>query len=447
MERITVHAAIFFDGTRNNRYSSALSRLKTAKAQQMVKNLGSSDSYTNFFSNVSILEEMNKRRTPAKFEVSVYVEGAGTNYSVAVNNGVATSTYYKEDQQGYAFGSGDTGIYEKVSKGIDFLYKAIGALPFNPKKQQIGEILIDVFGFSRGAAAARHFISRRAAFRTWPGQPQVKVTIKFVGLFDTVSSYDNTPAKLGNLGRAMGHTGDQPSVEFSNDVAELGLAIGGNAKRVVHLVAGNEYRINFPSTNINSSITAGIGYEFTMPGAHSDVGGGYKELEVEEREFFSEQEKAQLLHEGWYTPAQLVDRPFYTYGKDDSMRTHHHIVGLRRLYNQYQFVSLLLMVLLATKSGLEVQLATVNEQAMAFSEARFKRYNLPADLLNLALQLKKSALSHYSPPARASFSLGLDAVSKLVRNKYLHRSASSEMGLGALRDVKTRELRRQRIAG
>jgi hypothetical protein len=29
-ELITVHAAIFFDGTRNNRYNSTLARLKTA---------------------------------------------------------------------------------------------------------------------------------------------------------------------------------------------------------------------------------------------------------------------------------------------------------------------------------------------------------------------------------------------------------------------------------
>ncbi|HEX8326840.1 MAG TPA: hypothetical protein VF629_04820 [Hymenobacter sp.] len=117
-ERITVYAAIFFDGTRNNRYNSTLARLKTAKAQQIVQRFGTSDSYTNFYSNVSIMEEMNKRRIPAKFEVSVYVEGAGTNYTSAVNGNVTSSTYYAEDQQGYAFGSGPTGITNKVTKGL-----------------------------------------------------------------------------------------------------------------------------------------------------------------------------------------------------------------------------------------------------------------------------------------------------------------------------------------
>lgn len=307
--------------------------------------------------------------------------------------------------------------------------------------------MVDVFGFSRGSAAARHFVSRRAALQTWPGQPTARVTIKFVGLFDTVSSYDNTPAKTGNLGRAMGHLGSQPSREFSNDVAELGLAIGGNAKRVVHLVAGDEYRLNFPSTNIQSSIAAGIGYEYTIPGAHSDIGGGYKEIETERREFYNDQERAQLVRDGWYTRAQLVDEPQYVYSKTDNMRVIHRIVGKRNVHHHYQFISLLVMVLLATKSGLGLQLAQVDENNAVFTEAQFRRYNVPADLVMLARRLKDSALGRYHPPARAAFVLGADPISVGVRNKYLHRSASSELGLGALRDETTQRVRRQRIVG
>lgn len=449
-ELITVHAAIFFDGTRNNRYNSTLARLKTAKAQQIVKNFGTSDSYTNFYSNVSILEEMNKRRVPAKFEVSVYVEGAGTNYSSVVVDKVPLNTYYKEDQQGYAFGSGPTGIRDKVTKGMGALRDAIAALPFNPKKQRIGEIRIDVFGFSRGAAAARHFISRSGAFRIWPGQPMAKVTIKFVGLFDTVSSYDNTPAKTGNLGRGMGHLGRDGTKEFSNDVAELGLAIGSNAKRVVHLVAANEYRVNFASTNISSSIAAGIGYEFTLPGAHSDIGGGYKEVEVEVREFYNDRERLALVREGWYHQNQITTKIDYAaggaiggMGGTSAVR---YLVGERRLANNYQFVSLVIMVLLATKSSLDLQLAAVDENGMAFGEAQFRRYAIPADLLPAAKQIKASAMRHYQPPARATFSLGQDPLSQLVRNRYLHRSASGELGLEALRDAKG-NLTRQPIQG
>ena len=68
----------------------------------------------------------------------------------------------------------------------------------------IDELLLDVFGFSRGAATARHFISREvqdesgalaAAFKQqgipWPK----KITVRFVGLFDTVAGV----ADLGNL--------------------------------------------------------------------------------------------------------------------------------------------------------------------------------------------------------------------------------------------------------
>lgn len=448
-ELITVYAAIFFDGTKNNRYNTALARLKTAKAQQILRNVGGGDSFTNFYSNVSIMEEMNKRRVPAKFEVSVYVEGAGTDYGSSVKNGVTTSHYHAEDQQGYAFGSGPTGIRDKVTKGINFLYDAIKALPYNPKKQQIGEIKIDVFGFSRGAAAARHFISRHRSYHIIPGQPPATLTIKFVGLFDTVSSYDNTHARTGNAGRLLGHLGSQPSEEFSNDVAELGLAIGNHAKRVVHLVAADEYRLNFASTNIQSSINAGIGYEYVLPGVHSDIGGGYPEVEVEERDFYNDQERAQLMQEGWYTSNQVSHWVEYPsngpYGQ-----VVHHWKGERRVSHHYQFVSLIIMVLLATRSGLEVQLANVDENAMMFSEAQFRRYSVPQLLLPAAQQIKNFVLSNYHKPGRVRFPLNTIPLSKMLRNQYLHRSAREEFtawGMGAYRDEKTHRLKRQPIQG
>lgn len=71
-------------------------------------------------------------------------------------------------------------------------------------KDPIDELVLDVFGFSRGAATARHFISREVhdengalarAFKRqgipWPK----KITVRFLGLFDTVAGI----ADLGNL--------------------------------------------------------------------------------------------------------------------------------------------------------------------------------------------------------------------------------------------------------
>ena len=114
-----------------------------------------------------------------------------------------------------------------------------------------------MFGFSRGAPAARHFVSllndsNPLAARL--GIPQAKVTIKFVGVFDTVSS--------------VGY--------------ELGLDLKGVPQKVVHLVAANEYRKNFSLTDITSSVEAGVGYELVLPGVHSNIGGSYGEVTDEE---------------------------------------------------------------------------------------------------------------------------------------------------------------------
>jgi hypothetical protein len=96
----------------------------------------------------------------------------------------------------------------------------------------------------------------------------------------------------------------------------------------------------------------------------------------------------------------------------------------------------MIMVLLVTKSNLALQLAAVDENGMALDEAQFKRYAIPADVLPAAQQIKASALHHYQPPARATFSLDLDPRSQRLRNRCLHRSASGELGLEARRDAK-----------
>lgn len=66
--------------------------------------------------------------------------------------------------------------------------------------------------------------------------PKAQIIIKFVGIFDTVSSFS--------------------AVGFNN-VNQLGLKIAHNAQKVVHLTAGNEYRRNFSLTDISSSLDIG----------------------------------------------------------------------------------------------------------------------------------------------------------------------------------------------
>jgi hypothetical protein len=273
------------------------------------------------------LEALNLKRKTTRKEISLYIEGIGT-----LDDDDDTT-------RGAAFGSGATGIVAKVNKGVGQLAGVLTEILTSDKDTYVEQITLDVFGFSRGAAAARHFVSllrneRPLAARL--GAPRAKVVIKFVGVFDTVSSYG-------------------VGLSFGSSVAELGLALGGVPQKVVHLTAGDECRENFSLTDISSSI--GGGYELTLPGVHSDVGGGYGEVEDETRTF-STGERARLLGQGWYTPAQLRDSTIVLPVTSPyvSPATVPCLVGTRRALRwHYQFIPLRLMATYAQQHGVSWQ--------------------------------------------------------------------------------------------
>ena len=385
-EGIDITVAIFFDGTLNNRYNTAARLNKIVAAQQYG---GAGTSYANYYSNVSILESINQKRDLAQKQITVYIEGEGTDYGV--------------DKAGAPKFESD------VKKGIDKIREFIANPNFySHKKEIIREIKIHVFGFSRGSAAARHFIARRAELSTWLfQQKKALVSIEFVGLFDTVSSY---------------HPSISLSPNFDNDVDELQLRVAGNAKKVVHLTAGDEHRKNFALTTISSSIAANIGYECQLPGAHSDVGGGYGEVEVEERTFASEAEMARLTREGWYVRSpEKAKNQFYTHEEVYSSLSEaapivaHWTVGRRTVHYQYQLIPLAIMRELALKSGLEVAFAS-------FERQQTRQYEVPAELAPAKAILQQLALDN-DRAHREIITLTTAPLWQLVRNRYLHRSA------------------------
>lgn len=288
---INLTVAVFFDGTLNNRNNTAQRRIaqhNKAHPQAPIteedgvkwsgsynQNAKPDNSYANGYSNVSILEALNKKRKPEQKEISLYIEGIGT----------------MDDEDDYTkgagFGSGKTGIPKKVAKGVVSIAEKITKILSLDKDTYVKKVTVDVFGFSRGAAAARHFVSLvndpEIPLAKRLGTPHAEIKIKFVGVFDTVSSY----------GVGLG---------FGSNVKELGLALGTLPQQVVHLTAGDECRENFSLTDITSSI--GVGYELTLPGVHSDVGGGYGEREDETRELHYGAH-GQLIAEGWYTAEQV----------------------------------------------------------------------------------------------------------------------------------------------
>lgn len=132
----------------------------------------------------------------------------------------------------------------------------------NPKPH-ITEIFIDVYGFSRGATAARTFCNWLLEFfegDTLCGRP---AKIRFLGLFDTVASV-GVPASSG---LASGHLSwaDAPWLRIPPQV-----------KNCVHHVAMHENRASFPVELVRQNgVLPPRCHEFMFPGMHSDVGGGY----------------------------------------------------------------------------------------------------------------------------------------------------------------------------
>lgn len=180
---VKVTAILFFDGTKNNR-NNTFRRLDkddtkstTSEDSKKIytKTKEKQSSYENGYSNIAAMSYMAIEDKENKIAVE-YIEGEGTENDL------------KGDTMGYAFGSGKTGIPAKVKKGYANITVKIGKY-FVPEKEYVKELTIIVFGFSRGAAAALSFLTTiKNDFKT--KYPKANIKYNFVGLFDTVSSYE-----------------------------------------------------------------------------------------------------------------------------------------------------------------------------------------------------------------------------------------------------------------
>jgi len=135
-----------------------------------------------------------------------------------------------------------------------------------PSAPVISTITLDLFGFSRGATAARAFLNHLIE---WAGdhKPQVcgiPLRVRFMGLFDTVASVE--------IADSMPRTGDGHLAWASPRY----MLIPSFVEQCVHMVAGHEARNSFPLTSISASREqAPHRLEIIYPGVHADVGGGY----------------------------------------------------------------------------------------------------------------------------------------------------------------------------
>lgn len=132
----------------------------------------------------------------------------------------------------------------------------------------VKQITIDVLGFSRGAAEARVFCSWLSEVLVDGRLAGIPLTIRFLGLFDTVASAGFGSAVVGTaLNQTHGHEG-WASVDA--------LRIAEPVRNCVHMVAMHEFRKNFPLDEAGTAGVLPFGVcQIAYPGSHSDVGGGY----------------------------------------------------------------------------------------------------------------------------------------------------------------------------
>ena len=277
---ITLTIGVFFDGTGNNANNSGVRQticsgehygmndadISSAYSRCVRLKRGYSgtaaESYIGYYSNVhwlNTLYSQDIRPDTGAGQYAIYIEGIGTE------DGAGDSTY------GMGTGRGDTGVVRKTDKAVAALAAGIQSYLLQhaiARFYSIKELQFDIFGFSRGAAAARHFANRvfsqdsaivsaiKAGLNgiEFSGTPGGKT--RFLGIFDTVAAI-GTP-----------FNGLNP---HSADTGEVNLVLcPGVAEKVFHITAQHECRFNFALNSVKPAWP-----ELALPGVHSDIGGGY----------------------------------------------------------------------------------------------------------------------------------------------------------------------------
>ncbi len=409
----SVRISMYFDGTGNNRQNA------TRGYTQRSGGSSSSGSYDNDYSNVSRLEQQQGAHEGYDYSFKYYVEGIGTqNLSSDV-------------PQGNAEGRGITGISAKVDSGIRHLLQGIEDQVIS---RRISHVHLDAFGFSRGAAAARHFVYKmmREEGQTLldrlrdRGFTVGSVAVKFVGLFDTVASY---------------------GFAHYDDTRDLDLDAIAAADYVVQLAAGDEHRANFRLTNINSAKNQNKGLEIFLPGVHSDIGGGYRDnaseadLQIYDHDSLGWNSAVQtqslaferdwLFRMGWYhlseigaptTTNEIYVNRIYRSSTDDS-----------RISNKYTFIPMHLMARYATQYGCSYPTLDIRSGSGYGATTTPTRYRVPTGLT----QAKQEIQTYIDTIAVPGTGSAIDWINnaaawlRTVRHAYFHFSAYyGSVGMG-----------------
>lgn len=326
-------------------------------------------SYGNDHTNVARMY-LNANRK----DYAIYIEGVGTKDLKDDNS-----------SRGISYADGETGILEKVKKGSEELVKKIkDQYDKKRKKGKKGDeiqklsLMLDVFGFSRGAAAARHFLfqvshnkhlemqtqaARNNSLDNMVEAPEseliralkkektlsafvknITINIRFAGLYDTVASFnpyswDFTPNRMT----------EAISTKYEKYIHLLRLNDIGKPRLVVHFTALDDIRMYFSLTRLAPF----LGIEKNLPGAHSDVGGSYdcdveavEEVLLEYRETHEKLEKLRkkLIQTGWYKPEELREQKVRDRSFGNIIWGENTFWGRRKVRGEYSYLPLLWML-------------------------------------------------------------------------------------------------------
>ncbi|MEB0044686.1 MULTISPECIES: PAAR domain-containing protein [unclassified Pseudomonas] len=295
---ITLRIGVFFDGTLNNANNGALGLLCGASHAIKPEDLDASckpymsdpdSSYANDESNVKKLSDLYFS------PIEIQDTGEQQLFRRLYIEGIGTSSGQEDSLMGAGMGRGATGVSAKVEGAFREIMRTIRNFAQTNQDSKIVNLTFDTFGFSRGAAAARHFANevalgqkgplgqsikmfRRAFHETFDGEYKQDIQMGFIGLFDTVASVGG----LDNLGYIRSQKAPGLKLYLPRDLFP----------KVVQLTARDEFRANFPLTRVKADHP-----EYTLPGAHSDIGGGY----------FPEGNECLLI-----SPMQALDVPLTT---------------------------------------------------------------------------------------------------------------------------------------
>ena len=501
---IILYIGMFFDGTGNNRFNSESlyytkvkgnnDRIKSSEIPTQLSftltpekikekdiskiNISNRDSYWNPYSNIVKLHDLYKEKSEAKGKTHIikqYVEGIGTEK-------------YKEDSVGgSSIGRGDTGIIAKVERGIkDLVREKIATLP---KDKKIYKIVFDVFGFSRGAAAARHFCNevkktayyvtrtKRDPYDKYDRNARIltdekdlvkhaggilgaelnkiglkpyeetynNIEIRFLGLFDTVVSdlvvKENIGYKLTPFFNGIPIIAQEYLEDIKTNISGLGI------KKVFQIRANDEWRANFAYTPTED------GYTLYMLGAHSDIGGGYAELDKYTsilgffdatkggEEIFKQQEKIRKYfidnnyckeNEIWFEKIYEHTSGFAIESSPTETTTiykkkisdHYILKTSRYISNKYSLVPMYVMLQKAIDHGVPFY---KNYKEAADDDADVKNsfeHEIPdTEEFKMLREYLKEMLEVIKDESEKTYSLSSTEMFEHIRNRYVHLSS------------------------